>query len=228
MQRDLGNFTLSAIAPALLAMMLIAGCTPDSARWTPAEAPKENKIEFIVMSHPVNFETGAVTPAASEAQGLSNFLNTTTLGYGDQVTIDAGPHGSNAAADALAAKRLNAVSDMLRKLHVRAQPASRPTVDGALNRNTVIVSVGRYIATGPNCPDRSKTEADDYTNTTESNYGCATATNLGLMVANPGDLIHGAPAGPADGTFSALGVQSYRADTLTKTIKSELSGGGGN
>ena len=36
----------------------------------------------------------------------------------------------------------------------------------------------------------------DYTNTLPSNFGCATQTNLGLMVANPRDLVMGRVPGP--------------------------------
>lgn len=230
MRSDPRGFTLLTIPLLLAATILAAGCTPESARWTPAEAPKENKVDFVTMAHQVHFAPGATTVASSEAKALSDFLRSVALGYGDQVTIDAGPRRGNIAADALAAKRLDAVTVALRKQRVRAQPASRPTVDGALSGDSVVVTVGRYVVTGPNCPDRSKPESDDFTNTTQSNYGCATATNLGLMVANPGDLVHGTQAGPADADFTARGVQNYRSGTLSKSIKSELSGssGGGN
>lgn len=226
MRPDPRYFMMVAMPLLLAAAMLVSGCTPDVARWTPAEAPKENKVDFVVMAHQVHFAPGTTTPANGEAKALSDFLNTIALAYGDQVTIDAGPHSGNAAVDTLAATRVDAVSVMLRKLSVRAQPASRPTIDGALIRDGVVVTVGRYIVTGPNCPDRSKPEGDDFANTTESNYGCATATNLGMMVANPGDLVHGAQPGPADAENAARGVQNYRSGALSKSIKSEMSGSG--
>ena len=226
MRPDPRDFMLYMTPLLFVAAMLVSGCTPDVARWTPAEAPKENKVDFIVMAHQVHFAPGTAVPANGEAKALSDFLNTVTLAYGDQVTIDPGPHRGNVAVDALAATRVDTVSVMLRKLSVRAQSAPRPTVDGALVQDGVVVTVGRYVVTGPNCPDRSKPEADDYSNTTQSNYGCATATNLGLMVANPGDLLHGAQPGPADAENATRGVQAYRAGTMSKSIKSELSGTG--
>lgn len=206
------------------AAMLLSGCTPEVARWSPAEAPQQNQVNFTTMAHPVRFVSNATEPTGSEAKALSDFLNGVDVGYGDQVTIDAGPATGNAAADALAAKRMDAVTSMLRKLRIRAQAAARPSVDGALTQNTVVVTVGRYVVIGPNCPDRSKPEGDDFSNTVQSNYGCATATNLGLMVANPRDLLSGTPAGPADADFAARGVQQYRAGEISKTIKSELNG----
>ena len=214
-------------AASLLAIMIVVtGCAPESARWTPAEAPKENKVDFIAMQHQVHFAPGAVAVTGAEAKALAGFLNGIALAYGDQVTIDAGPHAASVATDSVAAKRLDAVRTALRHLQVRAQIAARPTVDGVLSRDTVIVTVGRYVVTGPKCPDRSKPEADDYTNNVDSNYGCATATNLGLMVANPGDLVHGTVAGPADGDFAARGVQLYRSGGIAKTLAPAMSGGG--
>jgi pilus assembly protein CpaD len=215
------------VMPLLLALvLLVAGCTPEAARWTPAEAPKANKVDFVVMAHQVHFAPGTAIVAGAEAQALSGFLSTIALSYGDQVTIDAGPSSGSATADSLSARRVDAVSAMLRKLHVRAQPAPHATVDGALARDGVVVAVGRYVVTGPNCPDHSKPESDDFTNTTESDYGCATATNLGLMVANPGDLLQGAQPGPADGEAAARGVQNYRNGVLSKSLKSEMTGSG--
>lgn len=230
MRRDPQEMMLFLGPLLLAALLLVVGCTPESARWTPIEAPKENKVEFITLAHQVHFAPGAAAATSTEAKALSDFLNGVALGYGDQVTIDPGPRSGSATVDALAAKRLDAVTAMLRKLQVRAQPATRPTVDGALTQNVLVVTVGRYIVTGPNCPDRRKPESDDFSNTTQSNYGCASATNLGLMVANPGDLVRGTPAGPADAEFNARGIQNYRAGTVSKSLKSEMSssGGGGN
>ena len=44
----------------------------------------------------------------------------------------------------------------------------------------------------------------------------ATATNLGMMVADPGHLVRGAPVGPGDGEMLAKGVQEYRSGKADK------------
>jgi hypothetical protein len=49
------------------------------------------------------------------------------------------------------------------------------------------------------------------------------------MVANPGDLVHGTPVGPADGDFATRGVQLYRQGEIPKTLApatTSASGGG--
>jgi len=213
------------------AAMLAAGCTPDAARWSQTEAPKENRVEFVALNHEVPFAPGSTALGAAEQQRLAQFLDSVELGYGDKVTLDTGPSRGAPEADALAAKRLQAVRAALRRMQVNATPASRPSVAAALSKDAVVVTVGRYVVTPPSCPDFTKPEPDDYTNTPPSNYGCATMTNLGFMVANPADLVHGTPTSSADAEFLSRGIQRYRSGEIAKSIKPELpklySGGGG-
>lgn len=221
---------LSLLRPLLLVAALLAqGCTGDDSRWSSVESPKENRIDFVTLSHDVHFAPNSTTLATDEEQGLANFLSQSAYGYGDQVTLDAGPKRGEASADALAARRIEAVAAMLRHMRIAATPASRPTVEGALAADAVVVTIGRYVVTSPRCPDFSKPEADDYTNTPQSNYGCATMTNLGIMVANPADLVHGTPTTAADGEFVSNGIVRYRSGEVAKSLKPELpkSGGGG-
>jgi len=48
-----------------------------------------------------------------------------------------------------------------------------------------------YVVVRPGCPDW--TDGPDWVlqNKNSSNFGCATANNLGLMLANPADYVHG-------------------------------------
>jgi len=225
MRSDDHAFMMYLMPLFLAAALLATGCTPQPARWTPAEAPKANKVTFVTISHEVQFSAGAAALTNNEVASLSRFLADSAVGYGDQVTIDAGPNNSAPATDSLAARRVQAVSAILRQRGIDAHVAARPTVDGALARNGVAVTIGRYVVTPPSCPDYSKPEADDFNNTPGSNYGCATTANLGLMVANPGDLVRGETPGPADGDFAARGVQLYRDGKIAKSLAPELSGG---
>ena len=77
-----------------------------------------------------------------------------------------------------------------------------------------VIGVGRYAVTLPPCPNWSSPPNATYTNAHTSNWGCAAATNLGLMVANPADLVAGRPLGPADGTTAVTAVQRYLTDRV--------------
>jgi pilus assembly protein CpaD len=80
--------------------------------------------------------------------------------------------------------------------------------------NALTIVVGRYIVIPPNCPNWSKPSSGDPNNRTSSNWGCATTTNLGAMIADPGELVTGKPLGPGDATVSAGSVQRYREDSI--------------
>jgi len=74
----------------------------------------------------------------------------------------------------------------------------------------------------PPCPNWSQYPASDFTNVKSSNFGCATATNLGLMVAYPADLAAGRELARADATPAVSGVTRY----LTDKVKLPETGSG--
>jgi pilus assembly protein CpaD len=91
--------------------------------------------------------------------------------------------------------------------------ASQTNMAGGLPDRAIIQS-GRYMVTLPACPNWSKQPSLGFTNTLSSNFGCATATDLGMMVAYPADLAQGRPRGYADAIPEAAAVQRYEADKV--------------
>jgi type IV pilus biogenesis protein CpaD/CtpE len=78
-----------------------------------------------------------------------------------------------------------------------------------------VVAVDRTLVRLPDCPDWSKPNSTtDFTNSVASNFGCATVTNLGRMVANPSDLARGQPLGFAQGTPAVAAMGRYQADRV--------------
>src|SRR5205814_10625743 len=70
-----------------------------------------------------------------------------------------------------------------------------------------VVAVSRTLVRLPDCPNWSKPSgATDFTNSVASNFGCATVTNLGRMVAHPTDLARGEPLGLAQGVPAIAAV----------------------
>jgi pilus assembly protein CpaD len=129
----------------------------------------------------------------------------------------------------LAAARQTSIDAVLLSLRMQPSSAGGPAKAAAAAGNDVMmVKIGRYIVTGPNCPDWTKPESDDFSNTAPSNYGCATLTNLGMMVANPADLVRGATMGPADGDYAAGGVAAYHAGAIDKGVTFSSDSGGGS
>lgn len=113
------------------------------------------------------------------------------------VLVAAGVEGAMPAGETVAA--------WLR--HRGHQPYGPVAVSGA--DMAVQVVVRRYAVTLPPCPDFTKYPGDTFDNAVHSNWGCATASNLGLMVADPGDLLEGRETGPANGEVQAEAFQRY-------------------
>src|SRR5439155_58670 len=77
-----------------------------------------------------------------------------------------------------------------------------------------IVTIGRYMVTLPACPNWSQYPASDFSNAKSSNFGCTMATNLGLMVASPADLVRGRDLAAADGTPAVSAMTRYLTDKV--------------
>ncbi|WP_333929615.1 CpaD family pilus assembly lipoprotein [Sphingomonas sp. LR55] len=57
---------------------------------------------------------------------------------------------------------------------------------------------------------------NDFTSNTSSNYGCAINRNLAAMVANPADLVRGAPGNETtDTAVSYKAIDTYRKKAPT-------------
>lgn len=184
---------------ALSASLLMNACAPQVTYWSEAQSPKQNKVEAVRLTYDMRLPS-AGTLAPAEAAGLDAFLARHEIGFGDEVSLVA-PAGRN----------LSPVSAHLRRQGIVAAVV---TDAGALPSGAVRLQVERFVVVPPNCPDWRKSATEDYGNTSLATLGCANAANLGMMLANPRDLIQGRMAGDVDGTASASATQRYRSDKL--------------
>jgi pilus assembly protein CpaD len=197
------NACRSSIAGALaVAAVAFTGCAPQTSQWSEVEAQKQNKISLIRFAHSVQFRANEDRMSAPEATRLASFMRDQNVGYGDQILLLPGE-------STLAQRRQEAVAAAFVRGGLRVVRDVR--IEGAaLAPNEVRIVIGRYVVTPPPCPNWSKRPDEDFGNAPSSHIGCATATNLGLMVANPGDLLTGHPTSPADGELAAGRVETYR------------------
>jgi pilus assembly protein CpaD len=205
------SWILGALASSALAF---AGCAPQTSQWSEVEAQKENKISFIRFSHTVQFRANEDRMTPPEATRLATFMRDQNVGYGDQIYIL--PGDSNLAQrrqDAVAAAFVRGGLRVIRDIRIEGvAPAA----------NEVRVIVGRHVVTPPPCPNWSKRPDEDFGNAPSSHIGCATTTNLGLMVANPSDLLMGQPTSPADGELAASRVESYRKGLYPSLLQGDV------
>ena len=188
----------------LAVLPLILGLSACAAEYSKSEAPDTLRVDGGESRLSIAFAGGSDRLAAGEAARLDRMVLAGTIRPADRVQVAAsGPTG-------LAERRAAAISRELLRYGIVAQP----TALDAVPANHALVSVGRYSVTLPDCPNWSQSLSYDFTNAFTSNYGCANATNLGLMVASPGDLVSGRPLAPADGMPAAAAVNRYLNDRV--------------
>ena len=209
----------------LIGLLAMSSCAPRSNHWTPEESPKRNKVEWAKFFHLAQFSPGSSILSEGQERDLERFVRRVARGEGVRVEISS----SNKDEVRLALRRAAAVADVLQRVDVRLSLAKNDTTQ-KMPPHGVQVAVGRYVLTSPRCPDWSKAATGDPANRVSGNFGCATASNHGLMLANPGDLVRPGRMTPGDGEALSKGPQNYRAWEEEKapavTTLSIQSGGG--
>jgi pilus assembly protein CpaD len=197
--------------PLAIALAL-AGCAPAAAEYTKSEAPNQLQVEGSTHAVELAFAPGSARLALAAAARLDGLVAAGAIRPADRVTVAA------AGAPGLAAAREAAISSRLLRWGIVAD--AHPLAAGAPNR--AVVTVGRYAVTLPACPNWSQPRSNDFTNAPPSNFGCATAVNLGLMVASPADLTVGRTLEPADGKPAAAAVDRYLDDKVQLPAENSL------
>jgi pilus assembly protein CpaD len=204
--------------PIVLPLMLgLAACV---AEYTKTEAPDTLRVDGANSRRELAFGAGSASLAPGELRKLDGWVLGGNIRPADRVEVAAGgPPG-------LAEQRAGAISRELLRYGIVTQTLA---IDG-VPANHAIVSVGRYAVTLPTCPNWSQSQSYDFTNALTSNYGCANATNLGLMVASPADLVSGRSLTGTAAQPAAAAVQRYLTDRVKQPpapTASPFSGGGG-
>jgi pilus assembly protein CpaD len=203
---------------ALTALLALAACRPGVAEYSESEANNQLMLDKANRQFDVRFGRGSARLLPAGAARLRAAIADGTLIPSDRVNVATG------GSPALAAARFASISSELLRYGIVATKS--PLAAGAADR--AIIQSGRYLVTLPACPNWSKQPSVDYTNTLSSNYGCADAINLGLMIASPADLAEARPVGMAAGTPAAAAIQRYEGDKVILPASANLSPIGAN
>jgi pilus assembly protein CpaD len=227
------NRFASVALTTLLAPVALGGCSAIQnderlmtyAGWQQlAEAPPP-RVEQVPVRHLVRFLPGAEAMTATDRVALAGFLASNNIGRGGQVGLSvvdpSAPDGARAAS------HLSAVAATLNRMGVAtiAQPATHePAVElaGAQSDDVAVVAYKLAVLPQP-CPGYTMPVTFDTEHRPLTAWGCSTAANLGMMVANPADLIEGRAFGPADGEAATLAIQRYRKGEITPLVKESTS-----
>jgi len=197
--------TVTATIVALLLAVSLGGCaTPaqPTKQGATTEMPNPLQVSVQKMSHLLHYAPGAVIPSVAETASLNTFLAGNGVAPGDVVMVEHAP--------GLDEKRIQRLTTALARQKVAVNLASAPEIPGSDLRLTV----DRYVASAPNCPNWSKEPGNDFGNTLHSDYGCATANNLAAMISDPHDLVEGRTMGPAKGNAAFAAMHRYNTGTV--------------
>jgi|SRR5690348_4298042 len=196
--------------------LALAGCTPPVSEWSDTGASKEIHVDYVRLQHDAAFTPGTADLAAGEADSLASFLDEAEVAGGDHVFFQP------ASDDKLTAARVGQLTRQLVRHGIGA--TTLPPDGSAVAADHMVVVVERYVATPPDCPNWSKPPAGDHSNAMPSNFGCADATNLSLMIADPRDLLIGRNMGPVRGDPAINGYARYRNGKPAKPDNTGTSG----
>lgn len=209
------------VARALLAataVALVAACTEPVAT--------DYREKFALSAYPTTVVLGVHTAGSRVAFAGDEEarFNAAVAGYLDRghapITISA-PRPARPGAGLPAA--IAAVKD---RLIAAGVPAADIRI--ALTRQgspeVVTVSYERYEAVLPTCGDWTSSPSYNPYNDVSSNFGCALQRDVGLMVADPADLVRARPAAPTDAQNATRVIQRYRAGTPTGSVPNPLQG----
>ena len=196
--------------------------------WSPAEAPRQMRVDFQRMTHTAAFAPNSTQLGPKEQDGLSAFLQVAQVTTDDPVYLEA------VTGDRLGASRISALArDLTRRGY---SVASLPAAPDAVPPNALLVVIERYVVTPPDCPNWTKSSSGDHDNAPSSNFGCSNVTNLGLMVADPRDLVIARQLGPGSAAQAGLAIQRYMAgktsplpsNATSSTYNLNVNQGGGS
>ncbi|MBL4639084.1 MAG: hypothetical protein JKY57_01000 [Kordiimonadaceae bacterium] len=153
-----------------------------------------NTIQMVRLPHEIKAEEDGTDSLSSVTSGaLASFLSSVEVSYADVILLD-GPE--------VPTHRIDAIEEYLRKLGLVYGGQSALGVKP--NKGAVMLYVERYIVSTPRCGEWLP-EADNNSRNNDSPFhGCANIANLGLMIANPRDLI----SGYSSGASSAAAVRA--------------------
>lgn len=146
----------------------------------------------------------------AELNRLAAWFHSIDARYGDRITIDE-PRGYGSAGARADVGRVASDFGLL------LADSAAPITEGEVAPGTIRVVASRASAHVEGCPSYTNPGIDSPVRT-DSNYGCATNSNLAAMIANPDDLIHGQEGSGRDSaTVAGRAVRTYRERVPTGT-----------
>ncbi|WP_167730287.1 CpaD family pilus assembly lipoprotein [Terasakiella sp. SH-1] len=198
-----------------LSILFLSGCQTVQDMQVTRSVPQpvvhqsDNRLE-------VQFDDDTSLLSHEERRALDQFIMKHEIKHNDELVINVALQGGT-----LAEKRAEKVAAYFRSFGLKPQFKG---LEAAQGLQKIGVSLRRYRVSVPNCPNWTDDPNATYHNQPHSNFGCATAANLALMIGNPRDLVRGRDLSAADGAVLSNSLIQYRQPRSTSTT--QTTGGG--
>lgn len=120
------------------------------------------------------------------------------------ITVTLGGDGQSGKALAAALQKAALAQGLAKSEVLIGVDPSQPT-------DRVQMSFVSYTAEVPECGYWSQSSVSDHSNFNSLNFGCASQHNLGLMLADPSDLLGKTAMTPRNATRTVDGIEQYEA-----------------
>jgi len=210
----------------ILILAILSGCTPefDMQGVDPnqyyAQHPIENRLEARQLSQLVHFAPAQAALSDDEKDKLRAGLHPISPPAVDSILIQL------AQADKYNQARKASLVRLLRQMGYKINVRFEPSV--AVVRGDAQIDIAYSVVVAPDCPDWRTSPVTSYSNTMQGNFKCATVVNLGLMVADPHDLVRGPGDVTPDTERSSKVLQDYHSgkDFMAPTLAAGSSSSG--
>jgi pilus assembly protein CpaD len=218
---------LAPVLWALASVTLVATCAEPVYQDYTQRFPIGTQPETVNL--PAHFAGNADPFGGAAAEGFDTLVD---------AYLDRG-HGPITISGRAPAPRVNSLvpvrmQELRQKLIAAGVPASaiRFQLASEGQPDTITLSYERYIAVVPTCGDWSAPMDFNPNNVDYPGFGCAQQHNLGVMIADPADLVSARRALPSDTTNTERVIRIYRAvpasnagtAAATETPKNSLQG----
>jgi len=222
---DTNRMPLRGLTVIGLACLAVAACSPKQgelgdnllphAKWEQIPPSRDNMVEVVTLRHVAAFRGDEPGLGSDERGALDEFIRSNRINAKDQIVVQAGAEGRSRLTEG----RLTAVqTEFARRGLVASESVAAPG-PSAPAANEVAVLITRAVVIPPDCsvPQPEPTLRPDHP------WGCHVNTALGMMVANPLDLVAGQELGPADGEQASAALRRYREDKVKEITKEDTT-----
>lgn len=210
MFRNSTNALLRTAAALTFGIALAAGSPAPAKKLKPVNRGLEPVNQPVVERTDFVFDTvpdGYNGLSRDEKLRIRDWFDAIRLGYGDRVYILGDATGGRGAIS-------GGIADLVESYGLLVTERAPATLAAAPS-GAVRITVSRFTATVPGCPDWRNHLDTDFQGGLSYDYGCATNGNLAAMIANPEDLIHGrTPTADHQNTVRDRAIKAYRAGPI--------------